>query len=73
MTEGNETAVAEAPAKEEQKLVRMEGTSLVVSKKMELDPNKDGEPVAEIDITVKIHLDELPDELYDMWKKRKEK
>ncbi len=58
---------------EEPKLVRMEGATLVISKKMEIDPNKDGEPVAEIDITIKLHLDELPDELYDMWKNRKKK
>lgn len=57
--------------KKEDKLVRMEGATLVISKKMSIDPNKDGEPVAEIDITVKLHLDELPDELYDMWKNRK--
>ena len=68
--------MAENPVETEvkkEKLVRMEGATLVISKKMTIDPNKDGEPVAEIDITVKLHLDELPDELYDMWKNRKSK
>ena len=68
--------MAENPVETEvkkEKLVRMEGATLVISKKMIIDPNKDGEPVAEIDITVKLHLDELPDELYDMWKNRKSK
>ena len=59
--------------KAEQKLVRMEGATLILSKKIVIDPNKDGEPLAEIDVTVKIHIDELPDELYDMWKNRKSK
>ena len=51
----------------------MEDGKLIISKRMIIDPNKDGEPLAEFDITIKLHLAELPDELYDAWKNRKKK
>ena len=57
----------------EQRLIRMEDGKLIISKRMIIDPNKDGEPLAEFDITIKLHLAELPDELYDAWKNRKKK
>ena len=64
MTEENEVA---AP----KKLVRVEGEMLIIEKSGVVDPNKDGEPLLEMGGYVKIHLSELPDELYDYWKNRK--
>lgn len=54
---------------EDKKLITIEDDKLVISKKVEVDPNKDGEPVLILDATVKVDIKELPDELYDLWKK----
>ena len=56
---------------EEKKLpISVDDGKLVIAKKMEVDLNKDGEPVLELDVTIKIDIKELPDELYDLWQAR---
>lgn len=41
--------------------------------KKDFDFNDDNEPVAGIDVTFWVSIEELPDEVYDAWKSRKDK
>lgn len=58
---------------EEKKLYEFKDGKLFVSKDLELDPNKDGEALLKLSVSLELDVAEIPDEAIDFWKSRKEK
>lgn len=57
---------------EKGKVLGFEDGKLLISKTFELDPNKDGQPVAGVSLSIWIDVSEIPDEAISLWKKSKE-
>ncbi len=57
---------------EEAKIVEFKDGKVLVNFSKELDPNKDGEPLGGLKLSVWIDLSEVADEVLDYWKSRKE-
>lgn len=58
---------------EKAKVFEMVDGKLKVNFKKEIDPNKDGEPLAGVELSVYVDVAELPDEAIAIWKAKKEK
>lgn len=58
---------------EEKKLYEFKDGKLFVSKDLELDPNKDGEALLKLSVSLELDVAEIPDEAIDFWQSRKEK
>jgi len=57
----------------EAKIIDVKDGKLLISKSFEVDPNKDGQPLAGISISLWIDIAEIPDEAVDLWMKKKGK
>ncbi len=55
------------------KIIKLENGKLLIKFKKSIDPNGDGEELASIALEVSVDLAEIPDEVIDAWKKKKDK
>ena len=58
---------------EEAKIVSYKDGKILVELDKTIDPNKDGEPLAGIKLSLWVDITELPDEAFDAYKARKNK
>ena len=58
---------------EKVKIFEYKDGKILIKFAKEIDPNKDGEVLAGIDLTLWVDITELPDEAYDAYKAKKNK
>lgn len=58
---------------EKAKIFEYKDGKILIKFNKEIDPNKDGEVLAGIELSLWVDITELPDEAYDAYKARKDK